>query len=138
MGLTRLEGFQESPVRKSGAWTPSARKLARFYGVKVRELFTEAVSHVKLRPIEEEELLNPASYTTAPSPESLLEAKELVQRLILDLKANHQYVLLKRYAEDWTYAEIALYLGCSDQYVRELERQAWLVVDYKMKWLKLL
>lgn len=85
-----LEVMRRNPVDSHGHWIPTAITLANYYEVEPRELFPDAVKHIKTSTISRkvdvsdvEAILNPSRNHLLENPEAAFDATE-VKRLILE------------------------------------------------------
>lgn len=123
-----LESLRSMPVnRKTGDWTPTARKLAAFHGVGLDYLWPPAVRSVTRHETARELAAIEILYLLQPTnPEQLTqraEHAEAVREAVAELLPAERAVLSQR-ASGATLEEIGRRTGLGRERVRSVEMRA--------------
>lgn len=128
--LSGLETFRLSPVRKrDGTWTPSAVKVATYYGRPPDELWPDEI-HAVRRTVSVQMLEAEAVYTLGvgapPTPHELLEGaedKEIVRREYEAMHKDYARVIALRVEEGLDFEEMGERLRISASHARTVYYQ---------------
>lgn len=140
--LLAFESLRRSPVRRSGEWTPSALKIARFHGVSPSYCWPDVVLGIE-KPIAQVEvsadqaaaLLGQDQLAALPAPscdpeQKLMEAQlvDEMENAFENLSSREQRILAHHYglgdATEQTMQDLASLGGCSRERIRQIEMRA--------------
>lgn len=124
--LSRLECLRESPRNASGSLRPVALKIAITYELPADELFPDAIHRVT-QPVVERTFDLPELPEPVPTPEDHMLAAETNATLadvLSELPTFEREVVVARYSEELTRAEVGDRLKCSVMRVQRAEAMA--------------
>jgi len=132
-----LEVMRDSPIGKDGTWREPARLIAKFYKIKIDDLFPCRLSknnfpkNKAVKKIDTEEV--PQLFSShqerllLSSPETELEEVELATELrkaLTKLTPREEKILREIYFEDKTEQEIAEEQGVTKTRINQISRKA--------------
>lgn len=112
--LRSLDGFELRARFSTWLYTIVNRQIADFYRTRSRKAHAQSVSLDKL-----ENVLSASTYASEHA-----EELALTQKALLDLPEHYQEVILLRFADGLTFAEIAEHQGQSLEAAKSLYRRA--------------